>query len=271
MCENDATQPAAPAMSNGLDRLYTTSTLYTLMGATAAVVIVSSVAGYVFNFNPKWLGLLVAELTAYLGLGRIPKKRRVRDFYFVAAVNGCLIYAQALGVNGFISAQKEPEVYAERSALSLDLGGLDIAWWPPRDLVSAAQQLVTAATTASQGNAAVADTLRDIRKLTHERRASLERQLQTARDNIQATERELATSHGENLRNHLNDLREQEAALAERVESIVALDEVVADPRREASKLFSEMASTISSNEDSLKQATDMLRHVSTPRRSVPW
>jgi hypothetical protein len=74
---------------------YTLTTLGTLAGATGATVAVTNALKVAFGFNPRWLGLAVAEficLGILVGIGNT----HASD-WFIAILNGCLVFATAAG------------------------------------------------------------------------------------------------------------------------------------------------------------------------------
>jgi hypothetical protein len=87
---------------------FTPASLGTLAGATGAVYIICSTIQTVFNFNPKWLALLVSILISYLGAYVTLSNDDQVTKYFVALLNGFLIYAAATGTNQVVG-KKAPE------------------------------------------------------------------------------------------------------------------------------------------------------------------
>jgi len=83
---------------------YTLTTLGTLVGATGAVYLICSTAQSVFNFNPKWLALLVALIISLVVAvySASDPKDPVFLKYFIAFLNGLLIYATAVGSNNIL-------------------------------------------------------------------------------------------------------------------------------------------------------------------------
>ena len=79
---------------------FTVQSMLTLTGATGAIEQVESAHGneygmqQVFNFNPRWLALLLAEAISLYGT--YLNATRPSD-YFVAIVNGFLIYCTSAG------------------------------------------------------------------------------------------------------------------------------------------------------------------------------
>jgi len=84
---------------------FTLQSMLTLTGATGAVFVISNGLQRAFNFNPKWLALLIAQILSIVGVF-ITTEASISDF-FVGFVNGFLIYSTAIGVNQ-ISGEKNP-------------------------------------------------------------------------------------------------------------------------------------------------------------------
>jgi len=78
---------------------FTTASLGTLAGATGAVYSICGTIQRVFNFNPRWLALLVSILISYLGAYLTQSMGDPVTKYFVALVNGFLLFATATGTN----------------------------------------------------------------------------------------------------------------------------------------------------------------------------
>lgn len=82
---------------------FTVESLGTLAGACAATLAIANTIQYLFNFNPHWLALAVAELIC-LGLVvvlQIDGTMTVKVTpYFVAFLNGFLVFCSAAGLTG---------------------------------------------------------------------------------------------------------------------------------------------------------------------------
>lgn len=81
---------------------YSISSMLTLSGATGATFVVCNGLQSAFNFNPKWLALAVAEVIVLVGCAYTGKREPI-DF-FVAFINGFLVYCSAAGVTGGANA-----------------------------------------------------------------------------------------------------------------------------------------------------------------------
>lgn len=77
---------------------YTLATMLTLSGSTGATFVICNGLQRAFNFNPKWLGLVVALVVVLGGVyasgGRSPVD------YLIGIVNSFLVYCSAAGATG---------------------------------------------------------------------------------------------------------------------------------------------------------------------------
>jgi hypothetical protein len=78
--------------------LMTFQSLATLGGASFATTTVANVCQQVFNFNPRWLALLVAELIM-LGVTWSATGTKEIGPYLIALINGTIVYCAAIGAN----------------------------------------------------------------------------------------------------------------------------------------------------------------------------
>ena len=76
--------------------LFNADSLYSLAGASAIVYIVCNAMQAALNFNPRWLALALSEIVALYGT-YLAQSAHVSSDYFIAALNGCLIYCTAVG------------------------------------------------------------------------------------------------------------------------------------------------------------------------------
>lgn len=86
--------------------LFTLANLGTTAGATAATVVVSNTVQSVVNRSPKWLALVVAQVLV-LSVTVFAGTVLVSD-YFLAMLNGCLVYCSAVGINTMTSPPAQP-------------------------------------------------------------------------------------------------------------------------------------------------------------------
>ncbi len=75
--------------------LFTVESFSTLAGASLGVFVVSNVIQHVFNFNPRWFGLILSFLFSFLGVFLAHK---TGIHYLIAFLNGFLIYASTVGI-----------------------------------------------------------------------------------------------------------------------------------------------------------------------------
>jgi hypothetical protein len=94
--------------------LITLTTLGTFAGATAATLVLGNTLQSVFNLSAKWLTLLLAE--AIVILVAVFNHTSELSGYFIAVLNGCLVYSSAIGLNTMTSKQPPSEPPAARSA-----------------------------------------------------------------------------------------------------------------------------------------------------------
>jgi hypothetical protein len=75
---------------------FTNESFFSVAGATAIVFVVCNTVQKVFNFNPKWFALLLAEFVSVFGTYSAARTHVPSD-YFIALLNGCLIYSASAG------------------------------------------------------------------------------------------------------------------------------------------------------------------------------
>ena len=114
--------------------LFTLTTLSTFAGATAATVVVTNTLQSVFNLDAKWISFLVAEVI--LILVAIFAHTAEVSGYFVAVLNGCLVYSSAVGLNTMTSRPPQTDAPTPRSANEAGLPshpkirrGFFSRWW----------------------------------------------------------------------------------------------------------------------------------------------
>jgi len=79
---------------------FTTESLLTFGGATLATFIVPNALQAALQWNPRWLGLVVAELICLAVVGNAWWSGAATSPFqlVVAIINGCLVYCSAMGV-----------------------------------------------------------------------------------------------------------------------------------------------------------------------------
>jgi hypothetical protein len=73
---------------------FTFQSMLTLTGATGAVFVISNGLQLAFNFNPRWLALVISQIVV---LGGVYVTGGVGIDYFIGLVNGFLVYCTAAG------------------------------------------------------------------------------------------------------------------------------------------------------------------------------
>jgi hypothetical protein len=94
--------------------LFTLANLGTTAGATAATVVVGNTVQSVLNYNPRWLALAIAQIVV-IAVTVFTGNALLSD-YFLAILNGCLVYCSAVGINTITSPRPAEGQAAPRSA-----------------------------------------------------------------------------------------------------------------------------------------------------------
>src|SRR5579859_4123679 len=205
--------------------LYKPKALFAMGGATLAVTVFCAAFGNAFNFNPKWLALLVAEILAFGGGLRIPPTKRDRWWGLVAFFNGCLLYCQSIGINsinnGAAKNAQGQRTNASQAAI-ISLAGSK-AWWPPAYLTVLADDALNLAAQTKfsvQATSDVAQRLTNLIPTLQSRGSELERHLQEDLSNINATQRGIQSGsqkEREYLTKHLEELQQDVQATKNRI------------------------------------------------------
>ena len=77
------------------NEFFTLQSMLTLTGATGIVFVVTNGLKVAFDFNPRWLGLVISELVGLLGVALSAGSGLD---YFAGIINGFLIFSAAAGV-----------------------------------------------------------------------------------------------------------------------------------------------------------------------------
>jgi zinc transporter ZupT len=75
---------------------FTPESMLTLAGATLITTVITNTCQHVFNWNPKWFGLLIALLIAVVGVLMTDSPKLIN--FFMGIINGFLIYASSTGI-----------------------------------------------------------------------------------------------------------------------------------------------------------------------------
>ena len=97
-----------------MNELITPESIATLTGATGATVIVSSGIQKAFDYDPKWLALLVAMI---LSIGIAVMNADAGSDYFLSVINGFLIYLSPIGANAVTGTDAGKGVQARGNPL----------------------------------------------------------------------------------------------------------------------------------------------------------
>jgi len=85
------------------NQFFTDQSFFTVAGASAIVFVVCNSIQAAFNFNPRWLALLVSEVIALYGT-YASRNANVPSDYFLSLLNGCLIFCTAVGGTALASS-----------------------------------------------------------------------------------------------------------------------------------------------------------------------
>jgi hypothetical protein len=88
------------------NEMFTNESFFSLAGASAIVFVVCNALQRALNFNPKWLGLALSEAVAILGVWTA-QRATVPSDYFIAVLNGCLIFCTAAGGTSVVASAQE--------------------------------------------------------------------------------------------------------------------------------------------------------------------
>ena len=89
------------------EEFYTLQSMLTLTGSAGATFLICNGLQRALDFNPRWVGLAVAEALAIAGTLVSHDAVKGSD-YFVAIVNGFLIYATAAGATNIGGGSAAP-------------------------------------------------------------------------------------------------------------------------------------------------------------------
>jgi predicted heme/steroid binding protein len=88
---------------------FTLESMLTLTGASGATYLIANGCQNALSFNPKWLALAIAQALSWYGtyVSTYQATHHMSEF-FVAFVNGFLIYATAAGANAATAPRQAP-------------------------------------------------------------------------------------------------------------------------------------------------------------------
>lgn len=85
---------------------FTIQSMVTLTGASGATFIICNGLQKAFDFNPKWLALVVALGLSFFGVYETTAGRP--SDYFIGLINGFLIFCTAAGATEFSGSKGNP-------------------------------------------------------------------------------------------------------------------------------------------------------------------
>lgn len=79
----------------------TLASIGTISGASFATFVISSAIQKAFNYNPKWLALIIALIIALMisYIAMFSGSSEIGGGIMIGTINGCLVYLTAIGVN----------------------------------------------------------------------------------------------------------------------------------------------------------------------------
>ncbi len=112
---------------------FTMESLTTFGGAVAATVIVPNAFQRGFNWNPRWLALVLAWAICFgvVIAGQVPGTPTPPTAYIVAFINGCLVFCSAVGATAVGSSVTQPAPLPEKAGpdtATAATGGAGSAW-----------------------------------------------------------------------------------------------------------------------------------------------
>lgn len=87
-----------------MDQFFTWGSFASLGGATAATVIVNNTVVQVTGLFRRWMPFIIAQIVC---LGAAFQQGLVGSDYLLAALNGCLVYLSAAGMNNGVLAVRQ--------------------------------------------------------------------------------------------------------------------------------------------------------------------
>ncbi len=84
---------------------FTPESMFTLTGATTATFIMANGIQHAFNYNPKWLALIIALIISLAG---VYFSGGTAANYFVGFINGFLVYASTVGIVQMLGSSSRP-------------------------------------------------------------------------------------------------------------------------------------------------------------------
>jgi hypothetical protein len=105
----------ADPVGTSTNAFFTLQSMMTLGGATGATFVVANGIQRAFDYNPRWLALLIAQLVC---LGMVYQSLGVGSDYVIGVINGFLVYCSAAGATGAAGAASGAAPARDASARS---------------------------------------------------------------------------------------------------------------------------------------------------------
>jgi len=172
-------------------QLFDARAIVTLAGASAAVVITTSVIQDIADPPPQLLkivALVLAQVIAFVAAALVRPRRAL--VFFLAFFNGLLIYSTATGLNTMDNAVRGGKQKQAALVPAID----SVAWWPPAEMAdlqvaagATSQTITETAPVLGRGTAV----LKDPRLPVRDQATSLQRQLAGIPDQRRALQERL--------------------------------------------------------------------------------
>lgn len=112
--------------------LFTPKSLTTLVGLTGMVYVASNSLQKAFNFNPKWLALVIAEILSLLAVYISHQEAGGADIinYLIGVFNGFLVYLTSAGATGLGDRNNQNDIENEiPTELVEQKRKFSTSWW----------------------------------------------------------------------------------------------------------------------------------------------
>ena len=113
--------------------LFSPGTFATLAGATGIVYVLCGAIQKVFNYNPKWLALLISIIVSFVAFSIVPLDPKVNNWteYLIAFLNGFLIFMTATGTNQLTAplSVNQPGTPTPQSFQKVQFRKFNTNWW----------------------------------------------------------------------------------------------------------------------------------------------
>jgi hypothetical protein len=86
---------------------FTLQSMLTLAGSTGATFVVANGIQRAFNYNPKWLALLIAQIIVNMG---VYLSHGQGSDYFIGIVNAFLVYCTAAGATSVAGGGRQADL-----------------------------------------------------------------------------------------------------------------------------------------------------------------